>query len=374
MSKSSMIHRRGLPHLRLVLNEARPAAVAFLGGSITEGYGASEPDVTSWRALTGQYLQERYPQSPIRCVNAGVGGTTSSFGAFRLARHVFAAGEVDLLFVEFAVNDGADREESIRGMEGIVRECRRISPDTDICFVYTAADKNLSADMPFNLAVHEEVACHYGIPSLNLATLVYAKLQTGAVRWEELAPDRVHPNDAGYALYAEAVREYLHVALETVAEPEVGILYAWPERPLLADSYDDGEMADLPELLAGTGFTWVSQPPQPLINWRYDGGHWSSEDPQASFSFERVGQGAGLVLLCGPDTGIFEYSLDGGESFHQVDLFDEWCHGAYWPVISLFARKANQGTNQVIVRNTMNKNEASRGTVLRVLQLLHYGR
>ena len=87
-------------------------------------------------------------------------------------------------------------------MEGIVRQCRRLSPQTDICFVYTAADKNLTGELPFNIAVHEEVAAHYDVPSVSLAARVYEQIKSGQLRWNELANDGVHPNDSGHALYA----------------------------------------------------------------------------------------------------------------------------------------------------------------------------
>jgi len=38
-----------------------------------------------------------------------------------LEEHALVKGKIDLLFVEFAVNDGDDAAESIRGMEDVVR-------------------------------------------------------------------------------------------------------------------------------------------------------------------------------------------------------------------------------------------------------------
>lgn len=149
----------------------------------------------------------------MNCINAGVGGTTSTFGAHRLQEHVLRHGEIDLLFVEFSVNDGEDRGESIRGMEGIVRQCRRLSPETELIFVYTAADKNLTGYKPFNIAVHEEVADHYGIPSIDCAAKVYTMIHTGELNWKRFAPDGYHPLDAGHALYAGLVQEYLQQAI-----------------------------------------------------------------------------------------------------------------------------------------------------------------
>ncbi|MBB3131029.1 lysophospholipase L1-like esterase [Paenibacillus rhizosphaerae] len=80
--------------------------------------------------MTQAWLEDQHGAGRVTCINAGVGGTDSTFGAHRLQEHVLEHGPVDLLFVEFSVNDGTDRSESIRGMEGIVRGCKRRSRPT----------------------------------------------------------------------------------------------------------------------------------------------------------------------------------------------------------------------------------------------------
>lgn len=361
--------RGGLPRLNKKLSSGESIVVAFLGGSITEGYGASDPDTTSWRALIGNRLKEQFGEAKVTCINAGVGGTTSTLGAHRLREHVLHKGEIDLLFVEFSVNDGEDRGESIRGTEGIVRQCRRLSPHADICFLYTAADKNLSAELPFNIAVHEEVASHYDLPSVNFAAGVYERIAAGQVRWEELAPDRVHPNDAGYALYAEYLQSSLEIALDQNAAHAARPASMDLPAPLDDRNYEHAAMRDFRQAAWQEDFTVKELQQEPLINWRYNTEHLYTDNQEAALSFTASGRSAGLLLLCGPDTGIFEYSLD-GLTFHQVNLFDDWCLGAFRPVIAMIPLPSGIQSVQIIVRNTGLKDERSKGTTLRVLKVL----
>ncbi|MEK3701499.1 SGNH/GDSL hydrolase family protein [Paenibacillus sp. FSL R10-2199] len=413
--------RRGLPGMRSKLAGAAPLTAAFLGGSITEGAGASDAEATSWRALTGAYLQRLCAGHPVNCINAGVGGTTSTFGAHRLQEHVLRHGEIDLLFVEFSVNDGEDRGESIRGMEGIVRQCRRLSPETELIFVYTAADKNLTGYKPFNIAVHEEVADHYGIPSIDCAAKVYTMIHTGELNWKRFAPDGYHPLDAGHALYAGLVQEYLQQAIvpggvqpgwleeagpeagvpgeeaeaqvtavlkketgreaavpgeEAEAQETVQLIQEAGEEALLpipldSRNYEYGGLLDYSAAAYSAGFrTQELEPGEPLMNWRFSTEHAYTDDPQAEFSFTVTGQGAGLVLLYGPDSGIVEYSLNGGP-YAEVNLFDDWCLNAYRPILALFPVQEKRGVLQVTIRNTVHKDSRSTGTGLRVLKLLH---
>lgn len=361
-------HRGGLPHINERLRHNEPITVAFLGGSITEGAGASDANAASWRALIERYLQERFSEEKVTCINAGVGGTTSTFGAHRLHKHVLSQGNIDLLFVEFSVNDGEDRDESIRGMEGIVRQCREHSPRTDVCFLYTAADKNLTEPTPFNIAVHEEVASYYAIPSVNFAASVYALMKSSQARWEELAPDRVHPNDEGHALYASLLQSYLDIALH----PAEGVT-STDERmpaltPLAPNNYEYAAMWEVDLADCVEGFESKALTSEPLMNWRFETTHLYTDSLRASLTFTAAGQSAGLLVLGGPDMGIFEYAID-GQPFVQVHLFDDWCLKAFRPIIAMFPIQAERQSRRITIRLTGTKDERSAGTSLRILQL-----
>ena len=165
--------RDGLPHVFAKLNAHQPVTVAWFGGSITAGSGASKGDETSYRGLVSHWFTDTFPQSHVTNVNAAIGGTGSDLGAFRLGRDVLAH-KPDLVFVEFAVNDGGASEAMIvRAMEGIVRQTRRADPDTDVCFVYTFGLNSLpefrAGRLLHSVQCDEIVAAHYGLPSVNMA-------------------------------------------------------------------------------------------------------------------------------------------------------------------------------------------------------------
>lgn len=100
--------------------------IAYLGGSITEGFAASETDNGDC------YAEESYNQfkynygagdgSNVHFINAGMSGTPSRLGIIRYERDVLAQmkhGQYpDILFIDFAVNDGGDCAEQY---EGIIR-------------------------------------------------------------------------------------------------------------------------------------------------------------------------------------------------------------------------------------------------------------
>ena len=133
-----VVQERGsLPHVFAKLKAGKPVTIAYFGGSITAGAGASDGEKTSYRALVGQWFTTTFPQASVTNVNAAIGGTGSDLGAFRLKRDVLGH-HPDLVFVEYAVNDNGTPDIMVdRAMEGIVRQIRRADPATDVCFVYT---------------------------------------------------------------------------------------------------------------------------------------------------------------------------------------------------------------------------------------------
>ncbi|MCC3371460.1 SGNH/GDSL hydrolase family protein [Cohnella sp. REN36] len=364
--------RAGLPRFRARLAAGAPIAAAFLGGSITEGAGASDPDATSWRALISAFLRESCAPAAFVSVNAGVGGTDSTFGAYRLQEHVLDQGPIDLLFVEFAVNDGGDRRTTIRGMEGIVRQCRARSPGTELVFVYTADDDNLAGEAPVHISLHEEVADHYGIPSIHVAEAVRDRILAGSSGWASLAPDRVHPNDAGYALYAECIREGLAAMLEAATEGGAaeGVDKSLRMPPLDADSLDRVWMRGVGSAAGIRGFDRRATAPEPMINWRYDPGHLVSSNAEgAELVWHASGKTAGLLLFAGPDTGMLAYAVNGSD-YTVLNPFDDWCLNFYRPVIATIALPDGPGPARVAVRPSRKRDERSLGHALRIVRLL----
>ena len=93
------IQREGIASVvaKLKSKHTDSLTIAFIGGSITEAQNGYRDQTIAW-------LQQKYPQKVIKQINAGIGGTGSSLGVYRINEQVLAH-KPDLVFVEFAVND-----------------------------------------------------------------------------------------------------------------------------------------------------------------------------------------------------------------------------------------------------------------------------
>lgn len=215
----------GLPAFFEKLEKKGPVVVAYLGGSITAAPG--------YRVQTEKYLRAAYPQTTIKAINAGVGGTGSSLGVFRIDDDVLKH-HPDLVFVEFAVNDnGGDSLTICRAMEGIVRKIRRQDPLTDICFLYTINEPMVATfekgNLPASMKYMQLIADHYQLPTINLGVDIVHLMEQGKLVFQGekgatygdkivFTRDRTHPTEEGHQCYTSTIKTAL-AQLKKISRP-----------------------------------------------------------------------------------------------------------------------------------------------------------
>lgn len=185
-----------------------PLSVVFFGASLTWGANASDPQLTSYRAVVADRLREKYPQARFRFWDAAIGGTGSQLGVFRLDRDVLRR-KPDLVFLDFSANDDiySDRAETLASYESLVR---RIVGDEKLPLVqvifpfkWNVASGNF--DGMKRRDAHRRISSAYHTALGDAIELAQTRVKAGASSLEALWPfDGVHPGDAGYTLFADA--------------------------------------------------------------------------------------------------------------------------------------------------------------------------
>ena len=202
--------RAGVGHFLEKVKAGKEVTVAYLGGSITAMNG--------WRNLTTDWLRATYPQAKFKEIHAAIGGTGSNLGVFRVA-HDALRHNPDLLFVEFATNDGGAQPQAIwRSMEGIVRQTWKKDPSTDIVFTYTIThamkQDYLAGNCNRAASAMEQLADHYGIPSICFGPRVIDAVKAGTLVMKGSEPhegktlfaqDGVHPGLPGHKFYLASI-------------------------------------------------------------------------------------------------------------------------------------------------------------------------
>ena len=326
--------RGGLPNFFAKLNTGADIRVGYLGGSITAQDG--------WRPKTLQWFQQKFPKAHLSEINAAIGGTGSDLGVFRL-KHDVLGGKPDLLFVEFAVNDGGAAPDQIhRCMEGIVRQTWRDNPATDICFVYTLAGNMVQTlqegKLPRSAAAMEQLADFYAIPSINMGLEVARLEKAGQLVFKGdkpktdeakaalgtkilFSPDSVHPyTDTGHQLYLEAVARGME-RIQPVGKPAPHLL----GKPFVADNLEQAKLVPFSRAQLSQG--WQQLPPTNRLVKSFGNRLpelWRGAQPGQTATFRFRGTMVGLYDLLGPDCGQLIVTLDDKAPVVRP-RFDSYC-------------------------------------------------
>ncbi len=248
------------------LKAGKHVTVAYLGGSITWGAQATDPLKTSYRALVTKHLEKKFPAAHVHAVDAAIGGTPSKLGVFRMDRDVLPY-QPDLTFVEFAVNDTGAKADSQETMEGIIRKLRQSRPDMAVVVIIIGAGQNYGTPVR---QLHLDLAKYYGLPHVDICGQVRAMIDAGTITVPDILQDGTHPNDRGYALYADIIGKEIDAAATAVGPAAIA-----PEKPLTQNRYERAamlELAKLPDLGAWkTGQpslvgTWFDHQPSRWLN------------------------------------------------------------------------------------------------------------
>jgi hypothetical protein len=263
---------------------------------------------------------------------------------FRLRRDVLDH-QPDLLFVEFAVNDGGAAPEQIhRCMEGIVRQTWRAFPACDLCFVYTLAGNMLESlrrgELPRSAAAMEQIAAHYGIPSINFGLEVARLDQEGKLVFKGalptndteraalggklvFSPDAVHPfPETGHELYLQAV---VRAFTQMRARPGQARPHTLPA-PFRADNWEQARLIPLTAELTGPGWTRLDLTTNNLARDFRERlpALWCAEKPGDALTFRFRGTAAQVYDLLGPDCGQVRVTVDGKDAGLRP-RFDAYC-------------------------------------------------
>ncbi len=354
--------RGSLQNSLVKFEKERKGRVAFLGGSITEMDG--------WKNRIEEDLKQRFPYTTFEFVEAGIGSTGTTPGAFRMKNDVLSKGKVDLLFVEAAVNDHTNYftpEEQVRGMEGEVRQALLSNPNMDIVMLHFIYDPFIpmvaKRQQPDVILNHERVANHYLIPSVNLVQEIGERMQDNEFTWDEFGG--THPKPFGHAFYAAAINHLFDAMWKGVTPDSPIIPHEIPQEPLDTYSYYQGDFINLKEAQLNKGWQYVaSWHPENKYEKRkgfVDVPMLEATRPSDKLTLEFTGKAIGLFCVAGPSAGILEYSVDGAP-FKQLDLFTEWSENLYIPWVYMLETELEDTAHKLVLRLSKEKNPKSLGT------------
>ena len=371
VGRKNFILRGDFMNSRIRFERENMGHIAFIGGSITEMNG--------YRPMVSTMLEKRFPKTEFTFTQAGISSTCSDTGAFRFARDVLSQGPLDMLFVEFAVNDDQDGQKSLqnalRGMEGVIAQARKHNPMVDIVMTFFANENILDHlgenKNPPSIAAHSKVAEHYGVSVNHLAQELSDLINAGKMDWKKYGG--VHPNEYGNTMCASMIANSL---LDLWSKPLPGNAQPKPHpkvSPLDPFSYVNGRFLSFDQVDIDE-------------NWKKGVPNWKNENrgkvrsrflgipfiyanqTGAKLKIKFEGTAIGAYILTGPDSAIIRCTIDGKQS-KKIDTLHRHS-GFNYPMTVMFFNELSDRPH--ILELEILKNQKGRiregGEAFRVIQ------
>ncbi|MBI9016103.1 MAG: prolyl oligopeptidase family serine peptidase [Phycisphaerae bacterium] len=360
--------RDQLQNSRLKFTREKKGTVAFLGGSITYNPG--------WRPMVCEYLQKEFPDTEFTFIAAGIPSLGSIPGTFRMDRDILSKGKVDLLFQEAAVNDKVNNQNPDQvtfAMSGIVEHARSVNPDMDIVFMYFVDPEKMkfynSGQSSPIIDIHEKVARKYHVSGINLALEVTDRINTGEFTWKDDFKN-LHPSPFGQKIYFNSIKRFLELCwANPIKSSDRIIAHQTPHTP---NSYNQARLADVHENWQSDGFKVVENF-KPTDAATRDGfvniPVLEATETGAELKYQFKGNAIGLFVICGPDAGKAQYSID-GKQYPIIDFFTPWSRGLHLPRAYVLADELSDGSHELILKMIEDQNPRSKGHACRIAHFL----
>ncbi len=210
---------------------------AYIGGSITEGYhdNLTLQEDEKWAKMSTTWLAEQYPTATFNYVNAGISGTPSVLGNVRLERDVLAH-DPDIVFVEFAVNDGGETIYK-NAYESMVRTLLADERDIAVVLLFTIVENGHTCQPHMS-----QIGERYNLPMISLPDSIWVEMQEGRMVWRDYSGDGSHPHVEGSKMIRDFVINYYENVISAgIAESEID--NTLPE-PVFSDDYMNMHFVD----------------------------------------------------------------------------------------------------------------------------------
>ncbi len=185
--------------------------IVYIGGSITEGDHLD----TCYANRSFNYFKDTFGKGKgenVHYFNEGISGTPSTLGSLRFEKDVLA-NNPDIIFIEFAVNDGGE-EDMKAAFESMIRDAWDYETKPAVVLLFARMQEGWTSQ-----DWKKEIGANYNLPMISYADGITYLLDEGAMKWEEFSNDYTHPHAEGNAIVADFIA-YFYDEVNRAETPE----------------------------------------------------------------------------------------------------------------------------------------------------------
>ena len=324
--------------------------IGVIGGSITAGAAASKPE-NRWANLITKWWENKFPQSKIKLVNAGIGATDSLYGAGRVEDDLLKQ-KPDFIVIEYSVND-VNEKKFAETVEGIIRQTLKSPKKPAVMILFTLNENGDNAQ-----EWHSKVGKYYDIPMISYRDAVWPELEAKKITWQDISPDNIHPNDRGHKICSYLITRYLESVLKNKEVEKKKKIPA----PLFTDTFEHAER-----------FRGKNLIPSKNNGWKKNENGWTAEKPGSEIVFDIPGRLISILFYrVKDDMGRVEVTVDGKNPV-VLDAYSygEW-GGGHTPAQTI-AKDLKPGTHKIRIKILKEKAEKSKKNKFEIREIMAFG-
>jgi len=358
---NAIVSRGNNSRLQAIFRKAskgKKIVIGVLGGSITQGAKCTVPE-ERYPNVVLHWWKNTFPNTEFELVNAGIGATGSDYGAMRAKRDLLSKSP-DFVVMDYAVND-RDTKEYAESYEGVVRQILNSSQKPALFLLFMMKSDGTNAqDWEAKIGNHYQLPMK--LPMISYRDALFPEITKGKLKWEDLSPDDVHPNNAGHTLTGLLINGLLEEHYASFLSDKRSDKKPAIPSPMLSNDFEYTQLFDGKELEPSLNKGWL------MFDSKSKFTGWESSAPGSILEFKI--SGSQLFLSC--------YKINGplGKASVRVDdgtpvIIDAWYDqtwGGYRYMVPI-ASGLNPGKHTVRIELLQDKNEQSTGNTFRVLAL-----
>ena len=184
-----------------ILNKKKDINIAFVGGSISQGWDGNEVIQTNYTKLIYSYLCNQYNDKNIHYTNLSTASANSFIGLSIVSKNTETS-LPDIVFIEYAVNNECSQEHII-SYESLVYRIINMPSHPAVILVFM-----INQSFYTSQGYMKKIGEHYGLPMISIADSLKNLITENKVKWTDYSDDWIHPNARGHQFIADCIRYY----------------------------------------------------------------------------------------------------------------------------------------------------------------------
>ncbi len=175
--------------------------IVYFGSSVTAGYIPEKGIVEkNYARLSFDYFSKKTKND--KCIYENYGLPASDvFTGLALVDKYLSSQPADVVFVEYALNNGSD-DESISAYESLIRKLYSMDNKPAVVSVFLP-----NQDFSTSEDYMKKIAEHYDLQTVCVSDNLKSKIESKNMVWEDYASDYGHPNEDGHRFIASQINQ-----------------------------------------------------------------------------------------------------------------------------------------------------------------------